>query len=73
MAKCAFGKHAYGKVFHDDFLDRWIKMCRHCNKTTEVESPKDEHGKPIDPHVWLRRENEISEAELCKLLTKHIK
>lgn len=72
LLKCALGKHEFGKMLHDDTLDRWIKICIHCNTTIEVEAPKNEDGEPIDPHEWLQHENEISEAELHAMLTKFV-
>lgn len=72
MLKCAFNKHEYGSMLHDDTFDRWIKICKHCGATIEVEAPKDDDGNPIDPHVWLRAENERIELELQKLITQMI-
>ena len=70
MLRYAFNKHEYGSMIHEDMFDRWIKICRHCGTIVEVEAPKDENGKPIDPHVWLRAENERTELELQKLILR---
>lgn len=70
LLKCAFDKHECGSMLHDDIMNRWIRICKHCGKTIKVSTPKDENGKPIDPHVWIRTENERSEAELLAILPK---
>ena len=68
MLKCAFGRHEFGRMLHDDIVDRWIKVCRNCSTITEVDAPRDENGEPIDSHVWLRMENDRDEKELSDRL-----
>lgn len=43
LLKCVFGRHNFGSVFHNDMRDRWIRVCRSCNTTIEVEAPEDEN------------------------------
>ena len=68
LLKCAFGKHKFGNIFHDDMRDRWIRVCRSCDTIIEVEAPKDENGVPYDPHDWLRMSNDRDERKLGKLI-----
>ena len=72
LMKCVFNKHEYGSMLHEDIINRWIRICRHCGTIIEVDAPRDENGEPIDPHVWLRMENERIELELQKLITQMI-
>lgn len=57
LIKCAFGYHRFGTILHDDLLDRWIRICKACNKTIKIGAPIDESGDPFDSHTWLREQN----------------
>lgn len=57
LIKCAFGYHRFGTILHDDFLNRWIRICKACNNTIEIDAPVDENGDPFDSHTWLREQN----------------
>ena len=68
LLKCAFGRHKFGELLHDDILDRWIKVCRICGAIIEVKAPRDENGDPYDPHDWLRVVNDRDERALDELI-----
>ena len=73
LLKCAFGRHKFGDVLHDDILDRWIKVCRICGAIIEVEAPVDENGDPYDPHDLLQMVNDRDERVLGQLIEGALK
>ena len=60
LLKCAFNKHTFGEIIHDDVFKRWIKVCKVCGKTVKVDPPKKEDGTPFRPHeyMWYVRGND---------------
>ena len=68
LLKCAFGYHRFGDVLHDDLLDRWIKICKNCGAMMSVPAPRDDEGALIDPHTWLRQDDDRRTTELCDRL-----